>query len=368
MNRVDAYVHRVLAVGGLPPGHEQGEELREHIRDLVAEHRQAGLSPEQAVERALEQFGEPETAGLRLREVTPLPVSAREWCWLLAGVAVTALVFWWQLLQGWGEPIDWLPLLLVVGLTLAARIRHPLLATLAPALGVLVVRVVQQLLHWVRTPDGGLFFFPERNPQNLVLGMARLDDMTEVLMLVTASLILALAVSLWHRRVRIRMRRQEGAGGSAVALEVQSAAGIVPTRGWVLAGLAHLAPFAIVGGLSAGAAAVVGLAVLWYRCRQRSPFVARHLVQGALITALAVVSQVTVYQLHVFLWHNPYVYRNANLLAAINALVLGLVAVRLGFALITAYAALAAFSGHDLRYPGIRALLRERITHRLWQA
>ena len=62
MDRIDRYVERVCRHIGGPRAMRQHvrQELREHLLDAVAQHRAAGLPEDKAVERALEEFGQPE--------------------------------------------------------------------------------------------------------------------------------------------------------------------------------------------------------------------------------------------------------------------------------------------------------------------
>src|SRR5207244_11592918 len=62
MDRIDRYVEQVCRHIGGPRAMRQHvrQELREHLLDAVAQHRAAGMSEDEAVERALEEFGKPE--------------------------------------------------------------------------------------------------------------------------------------------------------------------------------------------------------------------------------------------------------------------------------------------------------------------
>src|SRR5947209_17350094 len=62
MDRIDQYVEQVCRSIGGPRAMRQHvrQELREHLLDAVAQHRAAGLPEDKAVERALEEFGQPE--------------------------------------------------------------------------------------------------------------------------------------------------------------------------------------------------------------------------------------------------------------------------------------------------------------------
>src|SRR5205823_4108950 len=62
MDKLEQYLDRVCRSIGGPRSLRQHvrQELREHLRDAVAEHRAAGLSEEEALDRALADFGGPE--------------------------------------------------------------------------------------------------------------------------------------------------------------------------------------------------------------------------------------------------------------------------------------------------------------------
>jgi hypothetical protein len=62
MDKLEQYLDQVCRHIGGPKALRQHlrQELGEHLRDAVAEHRAAGLSEEQALNRALEDFGGPE--------------------------------------------------------------------------------------------------------------------------------------------------------------------------------------------------------------------------------------------------------------------------------------------------------------------
>src|SRR5208337_5176001 len=62
MDKLEHYLDRVCRGIGGPKSLRQHvrQELREHLLDAVAEHRAAGLSEEEALTRALEDFGGPE--------------------------------------------------------------------------------------------------------------------------------------------------------------------------------------------------------------------------------------------------------------------------------------------------------------------
>jgi hypothetical protein len=62
MDKLEQYLDRVCrSIGGPRPLRQHvRQELREHLLDAVARHRQAGLSEADALERALEEFGKPE--------------------------------------------------------------------------------------------------------------------------------------------------------------------------------------------------------------------------------------------------------------------------------------------------------------------
>ncbi len=62
MDKIDNYIERVCRSIGGPKSLRQHvrQELREHLLDAVAQHKAAGLSEEAAVDKALEEFGNPE--------------------------------------------------------------------------------------------------------------------------------------------------------------------------------------------------------------------------------------------------------------------------------------------------------------------
>lgn len=62
MDKIDNYIERVCRSIGGPKSLRQHvrQELREHLLDAVAQHKAAGLSAEAAVDKALEEFGQPE--------------------------------------------------------------------------------------------------------------------------------------------------------------------------------------------------------------------------------------------------------------------------------------------------------------------
>jgi hypothetical protein len=62
MDKLEHYLDQVCRSVGGPRSLRQfiRQELREHLRDAAAEHQRAGLSEEQALDRALEDFGGPE--------------------------------------------------------------------------------------------------------------------------------------------------------------------------------------------------------------------------------------------------------------------------------------------------------------------
>lgn len=94
MSRIGRYVEQVLAIAGLPADHEQGEEIRAHLADLVAQKRTEGLGCDEAVAQALAEFGDAETVGLRLREVTPMRIGRRDWLLLAVGVIIAGSGLW----------------------------------------------------------------------------------------------------------------------------------------------------------------------------------------------------------------------------------------------------------------------------------
>lgn len=62
MDKIDNYIERVCRSIGGPKSLCQHvrQELREHLQDAVAQHKAAGLSEEAAVDKVLEEFGNPE--------------------------------------------------------------------------------------------------------------------------------------------------------------------------------------------------------------------------------------------------------------------------------------------------------------------
>src|SRR5438309_8808816 len=62
MDKLELYLDQVCRHIGGPRAMRQHvrQELREHLLDAVAQHRAAGMSEDEAVERALEEFGKPE--------------------------------------------------------------------------------------------------------------------------------------------------------------------------------------------------------------------------------------------------------------------------------------------------------------------
>jgi hypothetical protein len=62
MDKLEHYVEQVCrSIGGSRALRQHvRQELREHLLDAVAQHRSAGLSEEQALDRALEEFGKPD--------------------------------------------------------------------------------------------------------------------------------------------------------------------------------------------------------------------------------------------------------------------------------------------------------------------
>ncbi len=62
MDKLEQYLDQVCRSIGGPRSLRQHvrQELREHLRDAAAEHRAAGLSEDEALDRALADFGGPE--------------------------------------------------------------------------------------------------------------------------------------------------------------------------------------------------------------------------------------------------------------------------------------------------------------------
>src|SRR3982750_674781 len=62
MDKLERYLDQVCRgiAGPRSLRHHIRQELREHLLDAAAEHRRAGLSETQALEKALEDFGGPE--------------------------------------------------------------------------------------------------------------------------------------------------------------------------------------------------------------------------------------------------------------------------------------------------------------------
>jgi hypothetical protein len=63
MNKLEQYLHQVCRSMGGPRSLREHvrQELREHLLDAVARHQSEGLSAEAALDKALEEFGQPET-------------------------------------------------------------------------------------------------------------------------------------------------------------------------------------------------------------------------------------------------------------------------------------------------------------------
>lgn len=63
MNKLEHYLQQVCRSMGGPKALREHvrQELREHLLDAVAQHQTAGLSEQQAIDRALAEFGTPET-------------------------------------------------------------------------------------------------------------------------------------------------------------------------------------------------------------------------------------------------------------------------------------------------------------------
>jgi hypothetical protein len=70
MDKLEAYLDQVCRGigGGRALRQHLREELREHLRDAVAEHKAAGLSDEEALNRALEHFGGPDEVRSELEQ------------------------------------------------------------------------------------------------------------------------------------------------------------------------------------------------------------------------------------------------------------------------------------------------------------
>ena len=68
MDKLEHYLDQVCRRIGGPRSLRQHlrQELREHLLDAAAEHRAAGLPEEQALARALEDFGGPQQVRLEL--------------------------------------------------------------------------------------------------------------------------------------------------------------------------------------------------------------------------------------------------------------------------------------------------------------
>ncbi len=62
MDKLEQYLDQVCRSIGGPRAMRQHvrQELREHLRDAVAQHQAAGLPEDEALARALEEFGKPE--------------------------------------------------------------------------------------------------------------------------------------------------------------------------------------------------------------------------------------------------------------------------------------------------------------------
>src|SRR5260221_12937419 len=63
MNKLEHYLQQVCRSMGGPKALREHvrQELREHLLDAIAQHQSTGLSEQQAIDRAISEFGTPET-------------------------------------------------------------------------------------------------------------------------------------------------------------------------------------------------------------------------------------------------------------------------------------------------------------------
>lgn len=338
MSRIEEFVGEVLEVAGLPSDAEQGEELKAHLGDLAADHEQQGLAHEEAVDRAISEFGSPHVVGQRLREVTPLRVSRRDWILFTVGTAIVPFAYFAGLNPARISPslhgFDWLVFLLVVGGSIAVTTRRPVLGALSAGAGILFFRLLVEVISFIARPGFLMTSFQLMPVSDWVPGslLRRWDiQFFEYLVLAVVAVTVGAVVSK-VRRIR-----------SGSQLDTQT----------LLAGLAHLTPFLIMGGLRWGALGVVGSTVLWWRWKDRSAFVARHALQAAAVGIGAVISQVMIYQLWWSARTNHLQMYGWSVLTFSYFLIQ---IVRRVFGVMAVWAAISALAGHDFRYPFARLL------------
>lgn len=331
MNRVDEYVRQVLEVAGLPARHEQGEEIRAHLSDLIAARVDGGLPVNQAVQESLTEFGSAQTVGRRLREVTPLRLTGREWIVVSVAALFAGGGLWadqyWMLGDRWSW-FDWLLFVPVISGCAGMTVRRFLVAALSPLAGLYVANLIMGHIGWFRGHSGRMVTFYDLNKVEhpvALLGQTTFPSGMDALAVL--ALVAACLAAGW---VGAKLR---GAPVRAEATRVLSAA-------------AHLAPFGVLFGLSWGSAGVLVCAALWFWLEDRSVFLRRHLAQGVVVGAGAVVTQVIAYQVIGQSWNQWPGY-----FSPLWYLALGLMTVRRVFGALAVWASLSALMGHDFRYP-----------------
>ncbi|HEY3366543.1 MAG TPA: permease prefix domain 1-containing protein [Symbiobacteriaceae bacterium] len=326
IDRIEGYLATLLSVAELPADGDKAEELRAHLTDAVAAYRQEGLSPAEATERALAAFGDAETAGRQLREVTSLPVTRRDWVLTAAltlGITLSALALSGRFPAS-SHPLVanvWMSLVILATGWLAATLSQPLLAFLAPMTANFLVWMINMVSFWHTNQ-------PALNASHLWRAIT-----SPSVNLRSAGFILAfLATSL----IVAGLRRK-----------------LVLTPDRFVAFIAQLLPFVCLFSGQIVLVPVIGVAtVTWVYGRKRSTFVERHAVQGAavslgLLALLYLAGQVFAnsYQIGV-----EFLYPAA----------VGWALLRVVLTPVVLYAPLSALSGHDFRYPFARLLSRKR--------
>jgi len=323
-----------MEIAELPMDGERAEELRGHLADAMAAHQQEGLTEEEASERAIADFGDVEIVGRQLREVTPLPVSWREWG--LWGTLVVGAVAWSRVPWGLFFPaalrhvyVLWLPIFIGTGF-LASRLRQPLLAALAPLTAGLLIRTWMGMYIWfwsLERAQAGL----SNPPEILWLYMVQLPY--------SPSFLLFLPVLLGVCLIGARLRH------------IQLFA---VTRERMLACVAHLLPFLclVIAGMWAWVPAIGIVTTIWLYGRRHATFVERHALQAAVVSLFFVALLLGVQQYYLYPWPTG--------IPASFLVIGGWMTIRFAFASVLLYAALAALSGHDFRYPFARLLFRGR--------
>ena len=85
--QLERYVETIaLRLKSLPPAQrdEEVQEIRQHLDALIAAHRGAGLSEDEAVKLAIQQFGHAKHVGEELREVSQ--PQRRRSAWMALGI------------------------------------------------------------------------------------------------------------------------------------------------------------------------------------------------------------------------------------------------------------------------------------------